>query len=91
MLKGPKKYEKKEQGNTKQEESRSNSHKATQNKNKTNRLNVGVQLIGLTRQLLNATIGAKELLSGKAKINKLRKSLKIYIIFIFKELKSMNI
>ena len=30
-----KKYEKKEQGNTKQEEPRSNSHKATQNKNKT--------------------------------------------------------
>ena len=43
--------EKKEHGNTKQEEPRSNSHKATQ-KNKTNRLNVEVQLIGLTMQLL---------------------------------------
>ena len=39
---------KKEQGNTKQEEPGSNSHKATQNKKKTNRLNVEVQLIGLT-------------------------------------------
>ena len=48
MLKGLKKYEKKEQGNTKQEEPRSNSHKATQNKNKTNRLNIEAQLIGLT-------------------------------------------
>ena len=30
-------------------------------------------------------------LTGNAKINTLRMSLKIYIIFIFKELKSMNL
>ena len=90
MLNGLKKYEKKEQGNTKQEEPRSNSHKATQNKNKTNRLNVEVQLIGFTQQLLQCYYW-QELLSGKAKINKLRMPLKIYIIFIFKKLKSVNI
>ena len=35
--------------------------------------------------------GLQELLSGKVKINELRISLKIHIMFILKELKSINI